>query len=133
VAGNYLQYVAINCCLDFFYKSKTLHTKYMWCLHSVRNFTAHTRLCTVTLAILLYFTPHFNPTACSPLNHTAKRVSTTHRIIFCSYYFMQYVVSIFHMIISSIRSKNIWDRAQYTSVFGLGLGDRMSGRISVVC
>jgi hypothetical protein len=68
--------------LKFFYKSKTLHTRNMWCSQSVCNFTAHARLCTVVLAILLYFTPLFNPSVCSPLNHTAKRVSTIPTTIF---------------------------------------------------
>jgi hypothetical protein len=93
--------------LKFFCKSKTLHIRYMWCSRSVCNFTAHARLCTVVLAILLYFTPIFNPSVCSLLNHTAKRVSTIPTTICCSKYFMQYLVSVFHLIISSIRSTNI--------------------------
>lgn len=51
-----------------------------------------------------YSTP-LNPYACSPLNHTAKTPSNTPTTIFLCYYFMQYLVAIFHLIISSISSQ----------------------------
>jgi len=103
MAGNYLQLFVVW----IFDKPKTLHTRYTGCSHSVRNFTVHARLCTFVLAILLYFTPLFNLSACSPINDTAKTILTTSTTIFCSYYFIQYLVSIIHLIISSIRSINI--------------------------
>lgn len=77
-------------------------------VHVVCLTTVYARICAVLLAILLYFTPLFNPSACSPLNHIGKTVSSKPTTIFCSYYFMQYLVSILHLIISSIRSLNIY-------------------------
>jgi len=57
---------------------------------------------------IIVFYSSFQPVRVLSINHIAKRISTTPKTIFCCYYFMQYLVSIFHLITSSIRSLKIY-------------------------